>query len=481
MRRRILDPRSRQPANCLRRDLSLALLVATSLGRAQDLCESENRTDGTPCELDGGGHTDLVCRGGACSGCSSASEPPPAGDPGGRSYCQHRGACYNWDADTRTFRCNCLAGYTGEACETDADECAVSPCRNRGFCAESSVDRTVPVGEFRCDCVAGYTGKLCETEVDELTSCTSAPCQHNGTCFHRGQDFTCDCAAGFTGELCETAEIDRDTVALGVVLVLLLCCAVATLCCDPPNWLLAILDYCYWPQHWRDIPNCVLDACDALGRSCPCSDLWGCCRRGCAALLRGGPEDWIMIGPDGRTGQVAYFNVRTGERHSMLPARARLVPAGSPRRPQAAGRPKAAPREPGRSPPLERKLWGDDERQTEMSPLAVAGMLASSDLTDVDDGSALQRRLSIQVDQVLSAGLVYAVWLPQEVLPAHSAASAVHEGHALEASYGLTTQVRRRGDWPIVTRVLPGSSADGQGVEVGHAVLRVGEATDHSS
>ena len=73
------------------------------------------------------------------------------------------------------------------------------------------------------------------------------------------------------------------------------------------------------------------------------------------------------------------------------------------------------------------------------------------------------------------------MWLPQEVLPAHSAASAVHEGHALEASYGLTTQVRRRGDWPIVTRVLPGSSADGQGVEVGHAVLRVGEATDHSS
>ena len=34
------------------------------------------------------------------------------------------------------FKCNCAAGYTGQRCEQDIDECAIhsQPCQNGGTC-----------------------------------------------------------------------------------------------------------------------------------------------------------------------------------------------------------------------------------------------------------------------------------------------------------------------------------------------------------
>ena len=36
------------------------------------------------------------------------------------------------------FECDCNAGYTGEQCDTDIDDCDPSPCENGGTCTVST-------------------------------------------------------------------------------------------------------------------------------------------------------------------------------------------------------------------------------------------------------------------------------------------------------------------------------------------------------
>ena len=69
------------------------------------------------------------------------------------------------------YACQCMAGYTGDQCETsknfcfvvrafyslsDVDECASSPCQNGGSCSDG-------INKYTCGCVAGYTGNECKT------------------------------------------------------------------------------------------------------------------------------------------------------------------------------------------------------------------------------------------------------------------------------------------------------------------------------
>ena len=60
--------------------------------------------------------------------------------------------CSNW--------CCCAPGWHGEACD-DADECASSPCKNGGVCAESSSTYLVNdyLRKYRCACAKGHDGK----------------------------------------------------------------------------------------------------------------------------------------------------------------------------------------------------------------------------------------------------------------------------------------------------------------------------------
>lgn len=92
------------------------------------------------------------------------------------------------------FSCVCPAGFTGDTCGTDSDECAAHPCQNGGTCTDG-------IATFTCACAPGFDGPQCAHEIDE---CAPHPCQHGGTCSDGIASFSCACAPGFEGPTCAT-------------------------------------------------------------------------------------------------------------------------------------------------------------------------------------------------------------------------------------------------------------------------------------
>lgn len=60
------------------------------------------------------------------------------------------------------FFCDCRAGFEGDRCETDVNECASQPCRNGGVCHDY-------VNSFVCKCPPGFNGIQCEHNILECT------------------------------------------------------------------------------------------------------------------------------------------------------------------------------------------------------------------------------------------------------------------------------------------------------------------------
>ena len=52
-----------------------------------------------------------------------------------------------------------MAGYEGDHCQTDTDECASGPCQNGGTCQDG-------VNGYACQCAPGYEGDHCQTDTD---------------------------------------------------------------------------------------------------------------------------------------------------------------------------------------------------------------------------------------------------------------------------------------------------------------------------
>ncbi|EFB25404.1 hypothetical protein PANDA_005738, partial [Ailuropoda melanoleuca] len=111
-----------------------------------------------------------------------------------RKPCQNNASCVdvNEKQDGSNFTCVCLAGHTGELCQSKIDYCVLDPCRNGATCVSN-------LSGFTCQCPEGYFGAACEEKVDP---CASSPCQNNGTCHAEGMYFSCSCSAGFTGPAC---------------------------------------------------------------------------------------------------------------------------------------------------------------------------------------------------------------------------------------------------------------------------------------
>eukprot|EP00058_Branchiostoma_floridae_P004473 XP_002589961.1 hypothetical protein BRAFLDRAFT_81597 [Branchiostoma floridae] len=89
--------------------------------------------------------------------------------------------------------CDCQAGFTGERCEININECASNPCQNNGLCVDGA-------NSYGCQCTRGFSGANCEIEIDE---CESSPCQNGGSCIDHIGWYSCRCAPGFLGSDCE--------------------------------------------------------------------------------------------------------------------------------------------------------------------------------------------------------------------------------------------------------------------------------------
>ena len=82
-------------------------------------------------------------------------------------------------------QCNCPAGYTGDSCQYEIDECAHGPCSVHG-----SVSCTDLLNDYTCTCAPGYAGKNCDVNINE---CAGMPCQNGATCLDQVAGYECRC------------------------------------------------------------------------------------------------------------------------------------------------------------------------------------------------------------------------------------------------------------------------------------------------
>ena len=91
--------------------------------------------------------------------------------------------------------CECEAGFSGDKCEINADDCTPNPCQNNAVCVDGA-------NAYMCDCAnTGYSGANCDTNINE---CDPNPCQNGGTCVDGINSYTCQCPSGYTDDNCET-------------------------------------------------------------------------------------------------------------------------------------------------------------------------------------------------------------------------------------------------------------------------------------
>lgn len=81
-----------------------------------------------------------------------------------------------------------MAGFTGQLCEENINDCKPEPCHH-GVCKDG-------IATFSCECQPGYTGLICSTQVLE---CHSNPCQNRGRCIDLVNAYQCNCLPGTSG------------------------------------------------------------------------------------------------------------------------------------------------------------------------------------------------------------------------------------------------------------------------------------------
>merc|ERR1711959_862668 len=154
------------------------------------------------------------------------------------------------------YTCECRAGFEGKNCEINIDECAANPCQNASRCVDGEND-------YECLCRPGFIGKNCETNFDE---CAAAPCQNGGTCTDGENAYTCACPAGFEGKDCEINI--NECVVEGRQLGRKLAFAPSSPCQNGGVCTDLINDYsCECPKGWAG-KDCEINIDDCAGNPC---------------------------------------------------------------------------------------------------------------------------------------------------------------------------------------------------------------------
>ncbi|XP_039745426.1 protein crumbs-like [Pararge aegeria] len=141
-----------------------------------------------------------------------------------------------------SYACACPAGYAGDYCQHDVDECADHRCRHGATCRDG-------VAAYDCLCAAGYDGQFCEHDIDE---CASAPCENGGTCWDEPGAFRCECGDEWRGARCELPRVR--TCAHRP-------CAPHATCADVPDTAHGNNYTCACADGWEGV-HCELAFCD---------------------------------------------------------------------------------------------------------------------------------------------------------------------------------------------------------------------------
>ena len=198
-------------------------------------------------------------------------------DCGGSFPCENGGTC-NYNQTSGVPSCACRANYNGTICQNDFTHCLSSPCENGGTCTptngsfvcacQNGFNGTVCQNNFTgcfsspcfyetlctplnnsysCACTSGLTGQSCSVDTETCfpvpcvnnslgcydsdylavcncaggslnncaTSCSTNPCQNNGTCNVYAGSLTqhyCTCTAGWYGPYCSFAKKESQDV-----------------------------------------------------------------------------------------------------------------------------------------------------------------------------------------------------------------------------------------------------------------------------
>lgn len=98
------------------------------------------------------------------------------------------------------FNCLCIAGFTGETCSTDIDDCVPGACANGGRC----IDR---VNGFECSCNStGFKGAQCTEDIDECSPQLISNYCVNGFCKNAPGSYQCQCEEGYIGPKCSMVD-----------------------------------------------------------------------------------------------------------------------------------------------------------------------------------------------------------------------------------------------------------------------------------
>jgi len=77
--------------------------------------------------------------------------------------------------------------------------CSDHVCENGDVCANGG-NCIKLFDQFRCSCKAGFTGQRCEVNIDD---CVSKPCLFGGTCIDEINSYSCQCPPDRAGKSCE--------------------------------------------------------------------------------------------------------------------------------------------------------------------------------------------------------------------------------------------------------------------------------------